>query len=158
MADGGWDLRAFRRVGTDAAQQTTIGWFRDPIRHHDERYRDEHGWTRLVANAGTQGDDPYWAPAAWYRDPSRRFRYRYWDDGWTARAGTRGDEVVDPVDPGWAPPVAAGGRTSLPEAAVAPSRSWSLHPAGLALTLGVLVSVLLLVYVVFASSTGGPAA
>src|SRR5438128_648203 len=101
MADGGWDLRAFRRVGTDAEQQTTIGWFRDPIRHHDERYRDEDGW---------------------------------------------------------APPVAAGGRTSLPEAAAAPSRSWSLHPTGLALTLGVLVSVLLLVYVVFASSTGGPAA
>jgi hypothetical protein len=157
MVDGGWALRAFRRIGADAEPQT-VGWYRDPIRHHDERYRDEHGWTRLVANAGATGEDPYWAPPAWYRDPSRRFRYRHWDDGWTARAGTRGAAVEDPVDAIWAPPVPVGGRSALPEAAAAPSRSWSLNPAELVLSLGVLVSVLLLVYIVVASSTGGPTA
>jgi hypothetical protein len=95
-----------------------VGWFRDPTKHHELRFRDEAGWTRRVSNFGVTGVDPYWAPPGWYRDPSRRFRYRYWDeDGWTALVATGRLASADPVDAVWSPPFPVGGRDDLPAAA-----------------------------------------
>ena len=94
--------------GTDSGAK--VGWFRDPIRHHEHRFRDERGWTRRISHFGVPGDDPYWARPAWYRDPSRRFRYRYWEeDGWTAQASLGGSATDDPVDGVWPPPLPNGG-------------------------------------------------
>jgi hypothetical protein len=124
MLDGGEGFRASRHDarddGTDATDESTrgsepdsganVGWFRDPLKHHEHRFRDERGWTRRILHFGVPGDDPYWPPPAWYRDPSRRFRYRYWDeDGWTALASLGGRVTGDPVDAPWPPPMPVGG-------------------------------------------------
>jgi hypothetical protein len=124
---GGWETDA------DANAEAKTGWFRDPIKHHEHRFRDERGWTRRVSHFGVAGDDPYWPQPAWYRDPSRRFRYRYWDeDGWTARSSLGGSTTHDPVDAVWPPPSPFGAREDvdgLKERATAWSRSQSFHRA-----------------------------
>jgi hypothetical protein len=111
--------------GPDADAAAFVGWFRDPTRHHEHRFRDEQGWTRWVSNFGVRGDDPYWAPPAWYRDPSRRFRYRYWDgDGWTAQASLGGAATRDPIDAVWSPPLPHEGREAVDGLTERPTK-WS---------------------------------
>ena len=108
---------------SEAPVGAVVGWFRDPTRHHEHRFRDESGWTRWVSNFGVRGDDPYWAPSAWYRDPSRRFRYRYWDgDGWTARASLGGGSTRDLVDAVWPPPLPHGGLEAVDALSERPTR------------------------------------
>ena len=116
-------------TGTDADSEApvgaVVGWFRDPTKHHEHRFRDGQGWTRWVSNFGVRGDDPYWAPPAWYRDPSRRFRYRYWDgDGWTPQASLGGAATRDRIDAVWPPPLPHAGREAVDGLEERPTR-WS---------------------------------
>ena len=105
---GGWE------TDSDANAEAKTGWFRDPIKHHEYRFRDERGWTRRVSHFGVAGDDPYWPQPRVVPRPEPTFSVPVLGRGRVDGAASLGGSTThDPVDTVWPPPSPFGAREDV---------------------------------------------